>query len=88
MGRAESPYNYNYIIVDPDLTPGVPYYYKVKAVNSVGESAESNSASITLGLLGTYCLVDILTPTPGNCISGLICEGQSGTYWGGFCKTP
>ena len=88
MGRAESPSNYNYIIVDPDLTPGVPYYYKVKAVNSVGESAESNSASITLGLLGTYCLVDILTPTPGNCISGLICEGQSGTYWGGFCKTP
>jgi hypothetical protein len=56
---------------DRGLTPGITYYYKVSAVNSVGEGSKSNEASATVPIpefgslvvpvIGSVALVWVLT---------------------------
>ena len=51
---------------DTDVTPGTPYFYKVRANNSYGESALSNEANATATAITAPGAPQNLVATPGK----------------------
>ncbi len=72
---------------DTTVINNITYYYKISAVNLIGEGIPSNSASATpVGPLNKFPKIKIINPTEGEHVSGVININGSASDFDGAIK--